>query len=235
MILNFCRHFFTSDKFFHILIPFLKKKTVDPFFALGKNQKGKLFVQDCNTHSLVPFLFEAQCTVRTYPFLFETEDFFSGSLPSTRIRSKRSPKTHLFENARRSGDFWKRHFGYQWMRMLPSKMVPSSVTIAFSTGRAKKIKKHNVWTRIVLKRRKKIPVFKQKRIHMTGLRHWWRQLCEKPKQDDWAIKKHCGLLYLNFHWILRVIVLWIKQLQTQTADILIFVLLKRIRTVTLLQ
>ena len=75
MILNFYRHFFTSDKFFHILIPFLKKKTVDPFFALGKNQKGKLFVQDCNTHSLVPFLFEAQCTVRTYPFLFETEDF----------------------------------------------------------------------------------------------------------------------------------------------------------------
>ena len=117
MILNFCRHFFTSDKFFHILIPFLKKKTVDPFFALGKNQKGKLFVQDCNTHSLVPFLFEAQCTVRTYPFSFETEDFFSGSLPSTRIRSKRSPKTHLFENAHRSGDFWKRHFGYQGMRI----------------------------------------------------------------------------------------------------------------------
>lgn len=208
MILNFCRHFFTSDKFFHILIPFLKKETEDPFFELGKNQKGKLFVQDCNTHSLVPFLFEAQCTVRTYPF---------------RIRSKRSPKTHLFENARRSGDFWKRHFGYQWMRMLPSKMVPSSVTIAFSTGRD------------FVKTKKKIPVFKQKRIHMTGLRRWWRQLCEKPKQDDWAIKKHCGLLYLNFHWILRVIVLWIKKLQTQTADILIFVLLKRIRTVTLLQ
>ena len=67
MILNFCRHFFTSDKFFHILIPFLKKETEDPFFALGKNQKGKLFAQDCNTHSLVPF-------------------FFRHSAPSARIR-----------------------------------------------------------------------------------------------------------------------------------------------------
>ena len=35
--------------------------------------------------------------------------------------------------------------------MLPSKMVPSSVTIAFSTGRAKKIKKHNGWTPIFKK------------------------------------------------------------------------------------
>lgn len=95
MILDFCRHLFAPDKFFHILIPFLEKKTVDPLFALGKNQKGKLFVQDCNTHSLVPFLFEARCTVRTYPFLFKTEDFFSGSLRSTRIRAKRSPKPQL--------------------------------------------------------------------------------------------------------------------------------------------
>ena len=108
MILNFCRHFFTSDKFFHILIPFLKKKTVDPFFALGKNQKGKLFVQDCNTHSLVPFLFEAQCTVRTYPFLFETEDFSpvvcrpheSGQKGHRkRIFSKTLAGVGIFENA----------------------------------------------------------------------------------------------------------------------------------------
>ena len=48
------------------------------------------------------------------------------------------------------------------MRMLPSKMVPFSVTIAFSSGRAKKIQKHNVWTRILLKRRKKIPRFQAK-------------------------------------------------------------------------
>lgn len=76
MILNFCRHLFAPDKFFHILIPFLKKKTVDPFFALGKNKKGKMFVQDCNTHSLIflSFSSEARCTVRTYPVKTVTEN-----------------------------------------------------------------------------------------------------------------------------------------------------------------
>ena len=40
--------------------------------------------------------------------------------------------------------------------MLPSKMVPFLVTIAFSCARAKTIQKRNVWTRIFLKRRKNL-------------------------------------------------------------------------------
>ena len=89
---------------------------------------------------MVPFLYEARRTVLTYPFfVWERRFFLRFSLPFTRIRWKRSRKTHLFESARRS------------------KMVPFSVTIAFSSGRAKKIQKHNVWTRISLKRRKKSP------------------------------------------------------------------------------
>ena len=40
-----------------------------------------------------------------YPFLFENGGF-SFRL-ATRIRSKRSPKTHLFKNALQSEDFWK--------------------------------------------------------------------------------------------------------------------------------
>ena len=234
MILNFCRHLFAPDKFFHILIPFLKKKTVDPFFALGKNQQGKLFVQDCNTHSLVPFLFEARCTVRTYPFLSETEDFFSGSLPSTRIRSKRSPKTHLFENARRRGDFWKRHFG-----------TPSPQALAASTGRIKKsipalpvnahapIKDGAVFSNYCVfewtdkndskrqcadadfvKTEKKNPRFQAKTDTCgPGLRRWSGEgnyVRNQNKTIERLQKKHRGLLYLNFHWILRVIVLWIQ-------------------------
>lgn len=199
MILNFCRHLFAPDKFFHILIPFLKKKTVDPFFALGKNKKGKMFVQDCNTHSLVflSFSSEARCTVRTSPFLFEAEDFFSGSLPSTRIRSKRSPKTHLFENARRSGDFWKRHFGYQWMRMLPSKMVPFSVTIAFSSGRAKKIKKHNVWTLDFVKTEKK-SLFSSKNGYMwTGPETLVKAIMWETKTRRLSDKKNTAVYFTS--------------------------------------
>ena len=42
-------------------------------------------------------------------FFFENGDFyFRFGLPSTRIRWKRSPKTKLFKNALRSGDFRKR-------------------------------------------------------------------------------------------------------------------------------
>ena len=41
--------------------------------------------------------------------------FLRFGLPSTRIRWKRSPKTHLFKNALQSGDFWKRRlFVYVW-------------------------------------------------------------------------------------------------------------------------
>ena len=122
---------------------------------------------------MVPFLYEARRTVLTYPFfVWERRFFLRFSLPFTRIRWKRSRKTHLFESARRS------------------KMVPFSVTIAFSSGRAKKIQKHNVWTRISLKREKKNPRFQAKTDTCgPGLRRWWRQLCEKPKQDDSVIKK----------------------------------------------
>lgn len=44
-----------------------------------------------------------------------------------------------------------------------------------------------------VKTEKKNPRF-QTKTDTCGLRmrSWWGQLCEKPKQDDWAIKKHRG-------------------------------------------
>ena len=45
------------------------------------------------------------------------------------------------------------------MRMLPSKMVPFSVTIAFLCGRAKTIKKRKVWTRKCLENGAKNSLF----------------------------------------------------------------------------
>ena len=52
----------------------------------------------------------------TYSFLFKNAHFFLRfSLRSARIWWKRSPKTHLFKNALKSGDFWKRRFlVYVW-------------------------------------------------------------------------------------------------------------------------
>ena len=54
------------------------------------------------------------------------------------------------------------------MHLLPSKMVPFSIVIAFLCGRVKTIQKGNVWTQNFLKTEKKISVFKQKRIHVDG-------------------------------------------------------------------
>ena len=148
MILNFCRHLFAPDKFFHVFIPFLKKRTEHSFFEPGKNIKGtfrfvqdcnrllarhwKLAVQkacfsktykrlgefslcffqkwasigrldtllaktlDCNPHSIVPFLYEARRTVLTYPFLFENEDFFSGSAYRSHVSGENGHRKRIF-------------------------------------------------------------------------------------------------------------------------------------------
>lgn len=94
MILNFCRHLFAPDKFFHVFIPFLKKRTEHSFFQPGKNMKGTFrFVQDCNTHSWFLFFMRhgapsshirfclrtkifspVQPTVHTYPVKTVTEN-----------------------------------------------------------------------------------------------------------------------------------------------------------------
>ena len=97
MILNFCRHLFAPYKFFHVFIPFLKKRTEHSFFELGKNIKGTFrFVQDCNPHSIVPFLYEARRTVLTYPFLFENEDFFSGSAYRSHVSGQNGHRKRIF-------------------------------------------------------------------------------------------------------------------------------------------
>ena len=55
------------------------------------------------------------------------------------------------------------------MRMFSSKLVPVSIAIAFSFGRAKTIQERNVSTRIFfLKTEKTISVFKQTRIREDG-------------------------------------------------------------------
>ena len=65
---------------------------------------------------------------------------------------------------------WRHGDGYQLMRMFSSKLVPVSIAIAFSFGRAKTIQERNVWTRIFffLKTEKTISVFKQTRIREDG-------------------------------------------------------------------
>ena len=54
------------------------------------------------------------------------------------------------------------------MRMLRSKTVPFSVTIAFSCGRAKNDSKPQRVDADVLEKGKKIFVFRQKRIRVDG-------------------------------------------------------------------
>lgn len=76
MILNFCRHLFAPDKFFHVFIPFLKKRTEHSFFQPGKNMKGTFrFVQDCNTHSWFLFFMRHGAPSSHIRFLLENEDF----------------------------------------------------------------------------------------------------------------------------------------------------------------
>ena len=57
------------------------------------------------------FLLAFLSPVYMYPFFFwipEGDFLLRFSVPSTRIRRKRSPKRHLFKNALQSEDFWKR-------------------------------------------------------------------------------------------------------------------------------
>ena len=129
---------------------------------------------------MVPFLYEARRTVLTYPFfVWERRFFLRFSLPFTRIRWKRSRKTHLFESARRS------------------KMVPFSVTIAFSSGRAKKIQKHNVWTRISLKRRKKSPFSSKNGYMWTGPETLVKAIMWETKTRRFSDKKNTALYFTS--------------------------------------
>ena len=49
--------------------------------------------------------------VHRYPFLFENANFsLQIALPSKRIQRIRLPKTELFKNTSRNGNFWKRRF-----------------------------------------------------------------------------------------------------------------------------
>ena len=67
-------------------------------------------------HWINRHLFEVQIrfyydtpSAHTYPFLVENGDIFLWfRVLSTRLRWKRSPKTHLFKNALQRGNFWKR-------------------------------------------------------------------------------------------------------------------------------
>ena len=65
---------------------------------------------------------------------------------------------------------WRHGDGYQLMRMFSSKLVPVSIAIAFSFGRAKTIQERNVWTRIFFfwKRRKQFPFSNKHEYVRTG-------------------------------------------------------------------
>ena len=54
------------------------------------------------------------------------------------------------------------------MHLLPSKMVPFSIVIAFLCGRVKTIQKRNVWTQNVLKTEKKSPFSNKDGYVWTG-------------------------------------------------------------------
>lgn len=125
---------------------------------------------------------------RTYPFVFENEDFFPlwFGLSSTRVRWKRSAKTHLFKSLSRAEIFehtvcWtcvdggKTNTSKCWiqstprtrwdeMRMLQSKKVTLSATTSFSFGREKTVQKRNVRR----KAEKRISTFRQRRIRVNG-------------------------------------------------------------------
>jgi len=167
MILNFCRHLFAPDKFFHVFIPFLKKRTVHSFFESRKknNKKGTLFVQHCNSHSTV--VFEARRTVRTYPFLFGNEDFLSGSAFRSHVSGENGHRKRIFSKTLTGVEsFENAILGTRECARSHQRWYRFQSLLRFRVDGQKRIQKRKGWTRILLKRRKKIPVFKQKRTRV---------------------------------------------------------------------
>ena len=94
--------------------------------------------------------------VHKYPFSFENGDFFLRfGLLSTRIRWKRSPKTHLFKNALQSYVQTDENVHALWV------MLPYFYCLAFSRidGRKRFEYIRYLWTRTFWKQNRKISVF----------------------------------------------------------------------------
>ena len=106
--------------------------------------------------------------------------------PSTRIRWKRSPKTHIFKDAGFSSTCRRKEvevFDYDdvihhirpALRMLCGDAIGISTVLEFSCGRAKTIRTPYVWTRIAFgQRREKKSVFKNIRIRMDAAYYYRR-------------------------------------------------------------
>ena len=114
--------------------------------------------------------------------------------PSTRIRWKRSPKTHLFKDAGFSSTCGRTevevfeyddviHYIRLALRMLCGDAIGSSTVLAFSCGRAKTIRTPYVWTRIFFgQRREKNSVLKNIWIRMDAACYYRR--IEHIKNDE---------------------------------------------------
>ena len=104
-------------------------------------------------------------------FVWKRRFFLQIDLPSTRIRWKWSPKTHLFKNVLQSEEFFENAGPLVYVSMDENEGFPirwcnasftTSIThalwgmlsyfqcLAFSYGRAKTIRIHHVWRRIFL-------------------------------------------------------------------------------------